>query len=44
MKFVSIRDLRYGTAAVRAALKAKHAMVVTRNGGPFAILAEIARA
>ena len=31
-------------AAIREALETEHEVVVTCNGGPFAILAEIARA
>ena len=40
MKFVSIRDLRSKTAAIRKALKTEHEIVVTCKGTPFAILAE----
>ena len=40
MKFVSVRDLRNKTAAIREALKTEHEIVVTCNGKPFAILAE----
>jgi len=40
MKFVSIQDLRNKTAAIREALETEHEIVLTRNGKPFAILAE----
>jgi len=41
MKFVSIRDFRNKTAAIRQALGSEHEIVVTANGRPFAILAEV---
>lgn len=41
MKFVSIREFRNQTAAIRKALKSEHEIVVTCNGKPFAILAEV---
>ncbi len=41
MRFVSIRDFRNGTAGVRKALKKEHEIVVTANGKPFAILADV---
>ena len=41
MKFVSVRDFRNKTAAIRKALKTEHEIVVTSNGRPFAILAEV---
>jgi len=41
MRFVSVRDFRNGSAAIRRALKAEHEIVVTANGKPFAILAGV---
>jgi len=41
MKFVSIRDFRNKTASIRKALATEHEIVVTSNGRPFAILAEV---
>ena len=41
MKFVSVRDFRNKTVAIRKALKAEHEIVVTSNGKPFAILADV---
>lgn len=41
MRFVSIREFRNGTAGIRKALKKEHEMVVTANGKPFAILADV---
>jgi len=41
MKFVSIRDFRNRTAVIREALEDEHEIVVTCNGKPFAILAEV---
>ena len=41
MKFVTIRDFRNQTAAIRKSLRDEHEIVVTSNGRPFAILAEV---
>ena len=41
MKFISIRDLRSRTAAIRKELAAERDMVLTANGRPFAILAAV---
>ena len=41
MRFVSIRDFRNSTAGIRKALKKEHEIVVTANGKPFAILADV---
>lgn len=41
MKFVTIRDFRNKTASIRKSLSAEHEIVVTSNGRPFAILAEV---
>ena len=41
MRFVSVRDFRNGMAGVRKALKTEHEVVVTANGKPFAILADV---
>lgn len=41
MRFVSVRDFRNGTASIRKALKKEHEIVVTANGKPFAILADV---
>ena len=41
MKFVSIRDFRNHTATIRKDLGEEHEIVVTSNGRPFAILAEV---
>jgi len=42
MKFVTIRDFRNKTAEIRKELKTEHEMVLTANGHPFAILADVA--
>ena len=39
MKFVTIREFRNHTAAIRKTLESEHEMVLTANGRPFAILA-----
>jgi len=41
MKFVTIRDFRNKTASIRKSLSSEHEIVVTSNGRPFAILAEV---
>lgn len=41
MKFVSVRDFRNRTAAIRKALETEEVMVPTANGKPFAILAGV---
>jgi prevent-host-death family protein len=41
MKFVTMRDFRNKTAAIRKSLRAEHEIVVTSNGRPFAILADV---
>jgi len=41
MKFITVRDLRSRTAAIRKELATERDMVVTANGRPFAILAAI---
>jgi antitoxin (DNA-binding transcriptional repressor) of toxin-antitoxin stability system len=41
MKFVTIRDFRNKTAAIRKSLETEHEMVMTANGRPFAILASV---
>ncbi len=41
MKFVSVRDFRNQTARIRKELQAEHEVVVTSNGKPVAILAEV---
>jgi len=41
MKFVSVRDFRNRTAAIRKALETEQEMVLTANGKPFAILAGV---
>ena len=38
MTFVSIRDFRNKTTSIRKSLSIEHEIVVTSNGGPFAIL------
>ena len=38
MKFVSVRELRARTAAIRRELDEHHDIVLTTNGRPFAIL------
>ncbi len=41
MKFVTIRDFRNKTASIRKSLSTEHEIVVTSNGRPFAILADV---
>jgi hypothetical protein len=41
MKFITVRDLRSRTCAIRKELATEHDMVVTANGRPFAILASV---
>ena len=41
MKFVSIRDFRTKTAAIRKALHTEQEMILTANGRPIAILAHV---
>jgi len=41
MKFVTIRDFRNKTAAIRKALIAEHEIVLTANGRPIAVLADV---
>lgn len=41
MKFITVRDLRSRTAAIRKELAVERDMVVTANGRPFAILAAV---
>ncbi|MCP4897646.1 MAG: type II toxin-antitoxin system Phd/YefM family antitoxin, partial [bacterium] len=41
MKFVSIRDFRNQTARIRENLAVEHEIVITANGKPIAILAEL---
>jgi len=41
MRFVTIRDFRNQTAAIREALSAEGEIVLTANGKPFAILAGV---
>jgi antitoxin (DNA-binding transcriptional repressor) of toxin-antitoxin stability system len=41
MKFVTIRDFRNKTAAIRKALSAEHEIVLTANGRPIALLADV---
>lgn len=41
MRFVTIRDFRNKTAAIRKSLQSEHEMVLTANGRPFAILAHV---
>jgi prevent-host-death family protein len=41
MKFVTMRDFRNKTAAIRETLRDEHEIVVTSNGRPFAILADV---
>jgi prevent-host-death family protein len=41
MKFVTIRDFRNKTAAIRKALSAEHEIVLTANGRPIAVLADV---
>ena len=41
MEFVSIRDFRDHTAAIRKDLGEEHEIVLTAHGRPFALLAEV---
>ena len=41
MKFVTIRDLRSKTAAIRKDLESESEIVVTANGRPFAVLTRV---
>jgi len=41
MKFVSIRDFRNKTKAIKESLKTEHEIVITSNGKPFALLADV---
>ena len=41
MKFVTIRDFRNKTAAIRKYLSSEHEIVLTSNGRPFAIVADV---
>ena len=41
MKFVTIRDFRNRAAAIRKDLRTEHEIVLTSNGRPFAILADV---
>ena len=41
MKFVTIRDFRNKTAAIRKALTSEHEIVLTSNGRPFALLTDV---
>ena len=41
MKFITVRDLRSRTAAIRKELATERDMVVTANGRPFAILSSV---
>jgi len=41
MRFVSIRDFRNNASSVRASLEREHEIVLTANGQPFAILAQV---
>jgi antitoxin (DNA-binding transcriptional repressor) of toxin-antitoxin stability system len=41
MKFITVRDLRSRTAAIRKELATERDMVVTANGRPFAIIAAV---
>ena len=41
MRFVSIRDFRNHTSTIREDLSDEHEIVLTANGRPFAILAEV---
>ena len=41
MKFVSIRDLRSDTAAIRRDLQANREIVVTANGRPIALMTHV---
>ena len=41
MKFVSLRDFRTRTAEIRKDLAAEHEIVLTANGRPIAVLADV---
>ena len=41
MKFVSLRDFRTRTSEIRKALVSQHEIVLTANGRPIAILAQV---
>lgn len=41
MKFVTIRDFRNKTAAIRKTLHAEHEVVLTANGRPVALLTDV---
>ena len=41
MKFVTVRELRNSTAAIREQLEEDKDLVLTANGKPFAILSEV---
>ncbi len=41
MKFISVRDLRSRTSAIRKELATERDMVVTANGRPFALLSSV---
>ena len=41
MKFVSIREFRNNTAAIRKSLAEEHEIVLTANGKPVALLADV---
>lgn len=41
MKFVTIRDFRNKTAAIRKALATEHEVVLTANGRPVALLTDV---
>ena len=41
MRFVSIRDFRNQTAAIRQDLSDEHEIVLTANGQPFALLVDV---
>ncbi|HUT37175.1 MAG TPA: type II toxin-antitoxin system Phd/YefM family antitoxin [Planctomycetota bacterium] len=41
MKFITVRDLRSRTAAIRKELATERDMVVTANGRPFALLSSV---
>jgi antitoxin (DNA-binding transcriptional repressor) of toxin-antitoxin stability system len=41
VKFVTIRDLRSKTAAIRKDLESENEIVVTANGRPFAVLTRV---
>ena len=42
MKFVTIRDLRSKTAAIRKDLEQEREIVLTANGRPFAVMTPVA--